>query len=589
MEGDQVEEVKSKTDIVSLISEYINLNRAGRHFKALCPFHNERTPSFVVSPELQIFKCFGCGESGDVYTFLEKYEGMEFGEALKFLADRAGVTLKHVYDRRTSDKEKLYKINLLAAKFYNYVLLNTKGGKVGLNYLKKERGIGDLSIKEFFLGFAPNLNSLLFEYLTKKKKFSAYDLEQAGLVIRAGSRYLDRFRGRIIFPIYDARGNCVALSGRILPQYDTGKVGKYINSPETAVYHKRETLYGLSVTRGDIKRAKLAIVTEGEFDLISSWQAGVRNVVAIKGSSLTEDQAKVLSRICSDVVMAFDSDIAGNAATIRGIGVISDMGIDIKVARLTKYKDPDEAVRSDPDYYKKALEKAIGIWDFIFLSVFASEDVETGTGKTKLSRKLIPILAEIPDKIVQAHYIKRISKRLDVPEETVGEQLSNYITSHKPIQLAESEVKEFESFSRREMLEQRLLSLVFAGDAYRILDKEYKKLLKMPVDLRIYEELEAFSKLNKEFDLAKFSRGLPKELLSTLTNLVMKEQDRREAGQLEKEIGQVKAEIERFDIKERRNALAKKIGELEAKGMSTIKDVQEFNILTKKLKGLDLG
>src|SRR3990170_1855680 len=244
---DQVEEIKSKIDIVSLIGEYVTLARAGRNFKANCPFHQERTPSFMVSPELSIWKCFGCGLGGDAISFVQKQEGLEFYEALKMLADRVGVKLA--------------------------------------------------TIKEFGLGFAPDVPQALYGFLTKKKSLKPFDLEKAGLVVAVRGSYIDRFRGRVIFPLTDARGAVVGLAGRILPGKDSERLAKYINSPETEVYHKSKLLYGFHLTRKKIKEQGLVVIIEGELDAISSWQVGVKNVVAIKGSAFTEDQVRLLTRI----------------------------------------------------------------------------------------------------------------------------------------------------------------------------------------------------------------------------------------------------------------------------------------------------
>jgi len=289
MPENQIEEVKGRTDIVDIIGERIELKKAGRNYKANCPFHGEKTPSFMVSPELQIFKCFGCGEAGDVFGFLEKYEGMEFSEALKYLADRAGIKLQKLHGGQSSEKEKLIEINTQALRFYNYLLLSHPVGKKALDYLINDRGLKKETIKEFQLGFSPQNSYPLQKYLIDKKKFEAKDIERAGIGILRGSGFYDRFGGRVIFPLFDHRGNPIGFSGRILP-WDKRETGKYINSPETPIYHKSNVLFGLNLTRSFIKKKKTAIVVEGELDLISSWQAGIKNIVAIKGSALTDEQ-----------------------------------------------------------------------------------------------------------------------------------------------------------------------------------------------------------------------------------------------------------------------------------------------------------
>src|SRR4030043_909411 len=291
----QVDEVKSRVGIVGLISEYIPLKKAGRNYKALCPFHGEKTPSFMVSPELQIYKCFGCGESGDAFSFLEKYEGMEFGEALKYLADKAGIKLKPLHPGQFGEKERFFEINRIASKFYNYVLLSHPAGKEALKYLTRERGLKIDILKKFQLGFSPYKEDALAKVLIKRK-YQESELINGGLVYR-GRGLVDRFSGRVIFPLFDHRSNVVGFAGRILPKDDKGDRAKYINSPETPVYHKSRVLYGLDLAKAEIKRSKEVVIVEGELDMISSWQAGIKNVVAIKGSALTDEQIGLISRL----------------------------------------------------------------------------------------------------------------------------------------------------------------------------------------------------------------------------------------------------------------------------------------------------
>ncbi|KKU09188.1 MAG: primase protein [Candidatus Woesebacteria bacterium GW2011_GWB1_45_5] len=402
MPQDQVEEVKQKTDIVSIIGERIEIKKAGRNFKANCPFHGEKTPSFMVSPELQIFKCFGCGEGGDAFSFLEKYEGMEFGEALKYLADRAGVKLQRVDLGAGSEKEKLIEINTQALRFYNYLLLSHPIGQKALDYLLKERGLKKQTIEEFSLGYSPENPATFKKFLVDKKKFNPGDIAKGGLGLIRGSQIYDRFSGRIVFPLFDHRGNPVGFSGRVLP-WDKRETGKYINSPETPLYHKSNVLFALNLTRPFIKKKKVAIVVEGELDAILSYQAGIRNIVAIKGSALTEEQVRLLSRFAPKFILALDADIAGDSAARRGITVAGNLGVEVKVATITKYKDPDEAARGDLESYKKDLINAKGVWDYLIDSVFAR--------------------SEIGDKIVQAHYANVLARKLDVPLSAVSEEI----------------------------------------------------------------------------------------------------------------------------------------------------------------------
>src|SRR3989339_455921 len=339
---DQVAEIKSRVDIAQIIGEKIALKQRGQRFLGLCPFHSEKTPSFTVSPEMGIFKCFGCGAVGDVFTFLEKHDGMTFVEALEFLAEKTGVKLeRRVVDDRLQQVEKqIFEINHLAAEFYHYILTKHKAGEKAREYLKS-RHTTQSAIETFNIGYSPNQWDNLFKFLTKKG-YPSELIEQSGLAIRrarlTGQQvnrstgrdsavfqpvslpafqpvyHYDRFRGRVMFPLRDVRGQILGFAGRLLdPEI---KEAKYINSPETPVYHKTKNLFGIFENREDIRKKGEAVLVEGEFDCISSWQAGVRNVVAVKGTALTSDQVKLIRRYARKVVVCLDSDSAGQEALI---------------------------------------------------------------------------------------------------------------------------------------------------------------------------------------------------------------------------------------------------------------------------------
>lgn len=587
--NNQVEEVKQRTDIVSIIGERIELKKAGRNYKAACPFHGEKTPSFMVSPELQIFKCFGCGEAGDVFAFLEKYEGMEFSEALKYLADRAGIKLQKFQGGVASEKEKLIDINTQALRFYNYLLLEHPVGKRALDYLINQRGLKLETIKEFQLGYSPESSYSLKQFLVGKKKFNPKDIELAGIGIVRGQGLYDRFNGRVVFPLFDHRGNPIGFSGRVLP-WDKRETGKYINSPETPLYHKSNVLFGLNLSRSFIKKKKTAIVVEGELDLISSWQVGIKNVVAIKGSALTEEQVRLLSRFAQKFILALDSDMAGDAATRRGIRVAADLGVEIKVAEITGgYKDPDEAARGNVESFKKDLIGAKVIWDFLIDSVFGRFDASTGVGKSKISKEIIPILIEIGDKIVQAHYANVVAKKLGVPLDAVTEEITKM---EKPaVSASLPEEKKVEERGKRDVLEENLLKLAFATDHKILKSKSIKNLIKLPFNLKLIENYKTFIetqvKNGKEevFNILKFGESLPKELFSGFSKIVLtEERDPDEnAEELKKELELVEKELKILEIKESLEILESQIREMEEKGDNEelLKAQTKFNNLAK--------
>lgn len=582
MPVNQIEEVKNRTDIVSIIGERIELKKAGRNFKAACPFHGEKTPSFMVSPELQIFKCFGCSEAGDVFAFLEKYEGMEFSEALKYLADRAGIKLEKFAGGQASEKEKLIDLNREALRYYNFLLIEHPVGKKALDYLLKDRGLSLAVIKEFQLGFSPKNSYPLKKYLVDKKKFTPNEIEKAGIGVVRGQNIYDRFNGRVIFPLFDHRGNPIGFSGRILP-WDKRETGKYINSPETPLYHKSNVLFGLNLTRSYIKKKKTAIVVEGELDLMSSWQAGIKNVVAIKGSSLTEEQVRLLSRFAEKFVLALDSDMAGDAAARRGIKIAADSGVEVKVAKISGgYKDPDDAARGNIESYKKDLIGAKVIWDFLIDSVFGRFDSVSGTGKSKISREIVPILSEIGDKIVQSHYANVVAKKLDVPLEAVTNQIEKIEKPEEKPNIEEKEEKE--KRGKREVLEENFLKLAFATDPSFLKEESIKKLIKLPFNLKLIDAYIKFIKNNK-FNISKFGQSLPKELFEGFSRIVLSEErdSNENIEELKMELELVKKEVTILGVRERLETLQSQIREMEEKGEST-KLLEAQNEFTKLAK-----
>ncbi len=430
---DDAEIVKSKVDIVEVISSYVLLKKAGRNLSGLCPFHSEKTPSFMVSPDRQVFKCFGCGEGGDAFTFLEKVEGWTFPEVLEELAKRVGVKLKsYGGSEHGKQKDKLLLINATASKFYSYLLNKHKLGEKAREYLKS-RGIKEEIWKKFDVGYAPagwdnTLHALL------KRGFSAPDISAAGLIISRSNRsyagqsrkdvgFYDRFRDRLMFPLKDQRGVVVGFAGRLIGQ-EAKQEPKYINSPETPIFNKGSLLFGLDLTKESIRAGNEAVLVEGEFDVISAYQAGITNIVATKGTAFGEKQVGLLSRICENVAVCFDSDLAGDKASRRGIEMLDEVGLTVKVVSLGKFKDPDEFSRQDPDGFKKAIKKASNIYDYFIESAISRFDSGSADGKKKIGRELMPIIAKISDDLVRAHYISKLARVLDLDVNLISEAIA---------------------------------------------------------------------------------------------------------------------------------------------------------------------
>lgn len=533
---DDVAKVREKTDIVGLISEYIPLKKMGRNFKALCPFHTEKTPSFVVSPERQIWHCFGgCSKGGDCFSFLMEYEHLEFGEALRTLAKKAGVELRDSSFQKglSSKKEKIYTLNRLSNEFYHYVLINHPAGEKALSYLLNERKIDRALIETFSLGFSPKYSNPLVNYLISKKGYKKEDLVDAGLAFYGkgpspsatsdvasvdGSRRaqaFDFFRGRIMFSLFDHRGNIVGFSGRLLSD-DTGYGGKYINTRDTVVYHKGSMFFGLNIAVSEIKKKDNCIIVEGEFDVISMFKEGIKNTVAIKGTALTDDQAGLLSRFTQNVTLCFDQDNAGWTATERSLEVLEKRGFNTKVAIIKNGKDPDEAIRIEPFAFKKSIKESIGIYDYFFLRLFSLHNKDTIDGKKRITDFLLPIISRIENEIVKEHYLKKLSLELNTSYESLIKQLEKI--GKKEVTSQDKIIAKIDKKSRATILEEYLLALIIQHEEQkRILDKVFDILqdyaFETPSYKKILDALFLYFKKYELFESKKFLENLPSELV----------------------------------------------------------------------------
>jgi DNA primase len=440
------------------------------------------------------------------------------------------------------------------------------------------------TIKKFRIGYSPNVPLALKKYVVDKKKFSLEDLERAGTLYHGNSGFVDRFRGRVIFPLSDHRGNIVAFAGRTLP--DASKdLAKYINSPETPIYSKSNVLYGLSLSRKEIKDKGFAIVVEGELDTISTWQVGITNAVAIKGSALTLPQLKLLSRFSQNITLALDADAAGDTAMRRGITLAENEGFVVKVAQLTNYKDPDEAAHKNPEKLKELIENALDAWDFFIDSVFKRYSSSTAEGRKKITTELVPILASIEDKISQAHYAGLIARKLSVPVEAVMQEVARLVKVESGRTI--TTVLETKKPDRRDLLEKNLLSLIFRIDPALVGTPEIKSLVTSVLARKIITEASrAFKKL-KHFDVGKFAKGLPPELKEGFSDIILSEipgiEDDR--GDLERELESVKKELREIILKEKLAELSNKIKTLEVSQdrAKSKKAQEEFAKLTQSI------
>ena len=463
MLNSQTDEIKSKLSVEEVISGYLQLQKAGRNMKANCPFHNEKTPSFIVSPERQMWHCFGCDEGGDIFTFVMKIEGLEFRDALKLLAEKAGVELKSTGYKNgdTGKKKRILEIAEISRKFYEECL-KIKTGKKAFEYLLN-RGLSKNTIEKFQLGYAPDSWDLLSKFL-KKKDYKETEIFATGMTVKKDrGGYYDRFRGRIMFPINNVSGQTVGFSSRIMPGQDESQA-KYINTPETALYNKSQILYGLDKSKLAIRKNNLAILVEGNMDVIASFQAEVENVVAASGTALTNEQIRIIKRYTDNVAFSFDLDSAGIKAANRGIEIALTEGMNVQVITVPEGKDPADCVKSNPDLWKEAVKNPKQIMEFYFDSVFAKYDVTKIEDKKKIAAELLNIIAKISNKIEQSHYLQILAEKLSVDEKVLVETLEN---SQKDEPHFENRFKKnkddpkfLDALNRENQLQEKLLGLV---------------------------------------------------------------------------------------------------------------------------------
>jgi len=593
---DQVNEVKEKIDIVEYINARVSLKKSGRNFKALCPFHSEKTPSFYVNPDRQIWYCFGaCDEGGDVLSFVQKYEGLEFVEALRELAQEAGVRLdqKGLGNEKTRIKDEIYAVNHLASEYYHYLLMGHKVGKQALDYLTK-RGIKAKTIKTFKLGYAPDAWEGLFRFLSKKG-YRDKLLEEAGLVIRSDKKqgYYDRFRGRVIFPLQDVRGNILGFSGRVLSGDEGANladaksygVAKYINTPETAVYHKRQTLFNIYLTKQAIQRADEVIVCEGEFDVISSFQAGVSNIVAVKGSGLADEQLKLLKRFASKIIFALDSDKAGLDAVRRGVLLADEFGFDVRVAELLEGKDPDELIRNDIVLWKKTVSKPRVYFDFILDQAVRRHGTSSARAKQTIVSELAPFFARTDNVILQDHYVRKLSDLLSLSQNAIQKEFAMVGKHKEEFRKNEKNVAVSKREPRWQLLEEHILSLVFQlKDQAKAIEtiEQVLSLEEMPESAvtKILIKLKYRSKQGK-VDVSDFISSLGKELIAIADKSYMREMN------VDKKISELKRstyELKLVMLKQKRDKMIKEIRDKELTEQKTMKLNKQISALAKEIQ-----
>jgi len=415
-----LDDIQARLDIAEVIGRYIPLKRAGRHFKALCPFHQERTPSFHVNTDKQIFHCFGCGVGGNVFGFLMQQERVTFPEAVRQLAQHAGVVIPDEPARlERSEREPLLDIVEKACRFYERLLAHPRAGAAARHYLRS-RGVTTKTVEAFRLGVAPESWDGLWQ-AAKKSRMAEGMMERAGLIVPGSQGWRDRFRQRVIFPIQDVRGHVIGFGGRSL----AGQEPKYLNSPDTVVYSKGRHLFGLRQAKEAIGKVGEAVVVEGYFDCVIVWQFGIEQVVSPLGTAFTAEQARLLRRFTDHVVLAFDADAAGEAATLRGIDVLVEAGFHIRVAQLPSGVDPDEYLRAHGvEAFQRLLAQGPSMIEWLIRATTARHSLRNADARVEAAQAILPTVAKVSDAMLRTEYIRLVAERLRLDEAAVREELA---------------------------------------------------------------------------------------------------------------------------------------------------------------------
>jgi DNA primase len=421
-----IDEVKQRVDIVDVVSQHASLTKAGRTFRALCPFHSEKHPSFFVYPEQQSWHCFGaCNTGGDVFSFIMKKQGIDFGEALRLLAQRAGVAIPSRFEpgAESEERQRLYQVNQAAAQYFHNLLLSSPAGEKARSYVTG-RGFSLKTVADFQLGFSLDSWDALKQHLMDRG-YSQGELLTAGLIIEAeAEKTHDRFRNRLMFPIHDVRGRITGFGARVLHFVKDDSLPKYINSPQTPIFDKSSSLYGINLATAAIRQQDLAVIVEGYMDVITAHQNGFPNVVASMGTSVTEKQVSILKRLTRNMALALDADAAGDEATLRAVGYENTLDTEVKVIILPRGQDPDDVIKQDAKAWQKLVAEALSIVDYAFNRVSSELDLTTVKGKSSAVDKLLPIIAEIKDITRQGYYLDRLAQLVKQSQHSIEAALS---------------------------------------------------------------------------------------------------------------------------------------------------------------------
>lgn len=577
---DQVDEIKRKSDIVGVIGAYVPLKKMGRHHKGLCPFHSEKTASFMVNEEMGLYKCFGCGAGGDVIKFLMEIEGIDFREALERLAERVGVKLISRRSDENDERLKMLEVMDLAARYYHWLLVEGKIGEGAREYLK-DRKISDKIIETFNLGYAMPSWDGLINYLIKKKGYKQELLEKVGLVSRKdGGGVYDKFRGRIMFPLQDAGGKVVGFTGRVLPSIAKEDEPKYLNSPETALYHKSRMLYGFFQAKKAIREKKRVVLVEGQMDCISSFAAGVSETVAVGGTALTEDQVEMLARLADKIFLSMDADEAGNVAIKRSVELAEKRGMSIKVVQIEGGKDPDEIARNHPEKWRDLVEKSVDVYEYVMDGALRKYDISKVEGIKKITEEVVPYLAKIENEVVREVWSKRLAEKLGVATKGVLGEVEKKILGTHELKKSFGEKDSTTEETRIVKLSRRLIGLlILKQEAVKVVSPWFAGVIVPGAEGKLISWLLENREDQPVEDLVI---GIPEELKEVAGEAYMAEDTAEVPGQ--KEVEESAVQLLREIIRERKIELMKEMDRARQENKEAEEDriFEQLNELNKK-------
>ena len=586
-----IDEIKNNNDIVDVVSQYVALKRSGRNYFGLCPFHNEKSPSFAVSPDKQIFHCFGCGVGGNVIHFISKIEGLNFRESIELLAEKANITLPKldsVGDNKTQElKDKIYQINKETAYFYHENLYKPSA-KPAQEYVKK-RKLNNATLKNFIIGYSGNFDEL-YKFL-KSKGFSDEAILASDLVNRnERGQYIDRFRHRLMFPIQDVRGRIIAFGGRVL---DDSKP-KYINSPENLVYSKGRNLFGLfNAKKGDTKKI---LIVEGYMDVISLHQRGITNVVASLGTALTEAQGRLLRRSSEQVILGYDADGAGQEAIMRGLDILKNLGCDVRVLQISGAKDPDEYVtKFGEDRLKKCIDNAISLVEFKVKVLKRNLNLENTGDKIKFLNEIAKILSKVENSMEQEIYIEKISKEYNISKESLYSEIKKILypknTSSKILEKRNIQYnapkKEDNNVSKERLNRENTIiamlimfnSKVYSKIKNKIKVEDFKSETNKTILKRLYEEYEKGA--TEIYDVLSLFDD--EGQINHITEIMAKDYG---ITDIEKGVDDILNTYESENLKEQRDEVLKKLEDKDLDNETKLMYEQELNNIIIKLVNL---